>query len=790
VDKKTQVTKGKTMYLLERARLQTPDGQPIPLLSAHLSGDLRGLLFEACVEQRFVNPADTHAEVVYTFPLPWKAVLLGVDVVLGGQRLAGIVVERAQAQEGYEEALADGNAAILLERNPDHSYTLNLGNLAGREACIITLRYAQVLRFEQHSLRLIIPTVLAPCYGDARPHGLPLWYPAFRHSLVAEHPFSLTLQLHGALAQARVFSPSHPVRIEPVESDQGPVLVVSLARQASLDRDCVLVMDAVRQPGLVVAAPDGVAPDRVAALLSFCPRLPEPAAAPLALKMLVDCSGSMAGDSLAAVQQALQWVVRQLAVGDRFSLSRFGGQVEHRSRHLWTVSDRTRSAARRWIAALNADLGGTELEAALASTFSLAPSVRSDVLVLTDGNISAIDSTVALATGSGQRVFVVGMGSSPSEGHLRRLAEATGGACEWVAAGEPAEPAVLRMVARLRSQPATDLRLQWPVGAEPEWVSALPTSVFDGDAVQVFALLKRWPEGEVHLQGRCGGAIEPMGCARLGGPLYAGNALPRMVAFHHVQPPQGSGARAWCEERAVQLALAYQLVTEQTHCLLVHQRPDDSAATDMPWLQPLAPMLPAGWGGTGSVVFARPRRATRALLTADPHAYDLRFLPKASGRPGLPLAVPWIEPTHRVGLTPWEMAQWLKRTPRQSWPTDYAGLTQMGLEPAVVNWLAGVVASHGGAAHPERRVVQAFVHMMSSRDTLVALAWSAGWPHYIRATVWCLGVLWADNGVQVGDGCVDGALVGALQTLLLGITGQAWPRQVCSLRSETGLLQD
>ncbi|MDP4400333.1 VIT domain-containing protein, partial [Escherichia coli] len=84
---------------------------------------------------RFVNPGDEHLEVVYRFPLPWGAVLLGIEVELGGKRLTGAVVARAQAEADYEEALSQGDAAIMLEKNHDDSYCLNLGNLAPRERC-------------------------------------------------------------------------------------------------------------------------------------------------------------------------------------------------------------------------------------------------------------------------------------------------------------------------------------------------------------------------------------------------------------------------------------------------------------------------------------------------------------------------------------------------------------------------------------------------------------------------------------------------------------------------------
>ena len=46
-------------------------------------------------------------------------------------------------------------------------------------------------------------------------------------------------------------------------------------------------------------------------LASFCPHLPAKEAGGMAVKILVDCSGSMAGDSIAAAKRALQAIVQQ-----------------------------------------------------------------------------------------------------------------------------------------------------------------------------------------------------------------------------------------------------------------------------------------------------------------------------------------------------------------------------------------------------------------------------------------------------------------------------------------------
>lgn len=779
----------------ECARLETRNGQAVNLLGVRLSGDLRGLMFEACVEQRFCNPSDRNVEVVYRFPLPWGAVLLGVDVVLGDKHLTGAVVEKKQAEARYEEALSEGNAAIMLEQHSDHSYSLNLGNLAAGEPCTITLRYAQTLQFEQRGMRLLIPTVIAPRYGDALQDGGLMPHQVPSHSLIADYPFELELRLHGELALARAASPSHPVGIAHVQEGASGVLTVSLARRAALDRDFVLVVDQLAHDSMAVVARDCVEPERVAILASFCPRIPAQGSTATAVKVLVDCSGSMAGDSIDAAKRALQAIVLQLGTGDRFALSRFGSTVEHRARGLWKATETTRLAAQRWVGELEADLGGTEMESALSSTFALAQTVSSDVLLVTDGEISTIDRTIESAKASGHRVFVVGIGSSPAEAHLRRLAEATGGSCDFVAPGEAVEPAVLRMFARLRSPRLSDLRLAWPAGITPEWVSPLLPSVFDGDTVNVFAWLRQAPTGDVRLLGQRSGdeAPQEIGRAVLTGEPEAPDTLSRMAAsvrFH------SAGGDVWRGKSAdaIRLAVAYQLVTDKTNFLLVHERVDGEKATDMPLLQPVDQMLPAGWGGTGSVMFSRSsagaptapavfrsvRRSSINLSNLDNDLELPAFLRRQVDSVEADDTRHWAELEHYSGLTPLGVSEWLRTTPMSGWPTTYQGLRQMGLGAWLVDWLELTMATHGGAVHDEQMVVEAFLYLMSRRETRASLAKSEGLLSAFRFTVQRLRGLFASDPAGKSTR-VDRTLVAAMAEALEGMTASAWPDRVLAL---------
>ncbi len=159
----------------ETAILRSTHGETMSLLGVTARGKAVGLHFELAVEQRYRNATGRNLEVVYTFPLPLNAVLLDLEVRLGGKTLKGVVVEKSTGEARYEEALDQGNTAILLEQAGDGLYTVNFGNLMAGEEATIAYRYAERLHFEHGSVRLTIahtrPGSLLPVRADAGAGG-------------------------------------------------------------------------------------------------------------------------------------------------------------------------------------------------------------------------------------------------------------------------------------------------------------------------------------------------------------------------------------------------------------------------------------------------------------------------------------------------------------------------------------------------------------------------------------------------------------------------------------------
>ncbi|MDZ5455273.1 VIT and VWA domain-containing protein [Azohydromonas lata] len=594
------------------------------LLRAHAAARIEGALFETVLTQTYANTGQTPLELIYTFPLPSQAVFLGLETQLGNDLAKGVILPRRQAEQRYDVALQEGDTPVMLERAEDGLLTANLGNLAPGEELDVTLRWGQWLQVEQGRIRAVIPTVVAPRFGT------PTVEPqqATAASLQAEYPLQVTLDVLGELASAEVACQTHRASMRL----QAGALRLTLQGDAALDRDVVFTLQLAPEQALgrALHGRDEVAgSDHHVALAALT--LPEASErGAIALRLVVDCSGSMGGDGIASARRALLRVARWLRPGDRVSYSRFGSTVAHDIAGLQVCDERELARLARHIEATDADLGGTEMEQALHSVFGLGGAdagEEADVLLITDGQVWQAEPLVEAARRSRHRVFAIGVGSAPREGLLQQLVEATGGACEFATPGESLEEAADRSLRRIRQQPWHALRIEWDV--RPQTEDPLPATAFGGDTLLLQALFAGTPARQVQLLARDTRGSE----VRLASVELQQSTQPeilsRSLAARRLSRLQQNA------EAAVSLALAYRLLTAHTCCVLVHERAVDGKVLDPAELQAVPPMMAAGWGATSSVLASDAAVCIRACQTfRDPIAAAYYAVPPVwrSGR--------------------------------------------------------------------------------------------------------------------------------------------------------------
>lgn len=276
------------------------------------------------------------------------------------------------------------------------------------------------------------------------------------------------------------------------------------------------------------------------------------------------------------------------------------------------------------------------------------------------------------------------------------------------------------------------------------------------------------------------------------------------------------------DAEAVALAVAYQLVTDRTNFLLVHARAEGEAPTELPQLHKVAQMLPAGWGGLGSVLAAgcpSPADASAdtgwggadgdlSFALAEPSAnlpspdrpavYRSTYAacaPASGAEPDLdhldipaflrrqvapppPLTPTWGSAAgDNRGLTPFGLSEWLRRTPQTQWPRTYAGLRQIGLGSAVLDRLELVIGIDATGPLEETAVVASFVHVLSQGEMVESLAQSRGSADALKAIATRLRGLVGGRTGTPAPGC-DAALAERITCALHGITAETWPEAV------------
>ncbi|MBB5015430.1 VIT and vWA domain-containing protein [Rehaibacterium terrae] len=565
---------------------------------AHLDVTVRGLDAVVAVSYSFRNAEPKAIEALFTFPMPRSAAFLGLSAEIGGETIEAEVIEARDALRRYDDAISDGDSALLLRQLAPGLLQASLGNVGPGEEARFTLRYALPLTVLERRLRLRLPMNLRPRYGawDLDELDEPV------HDAGVEYALSARLRVEGFLAGASLACVSHPARFE----RRGEVAELALI-DAWLDGDVVVEfgLDAALPP-VGECFPDGdAAGARVQVLL---PPAPDEAQKPLQTILLLDCSGSMAGDAILGCRAALEAVAQALDENDRLQVMRFGSDVHALLRRPIRVGEAVRRSLSELAATVQADLGGTEMGKALGRALDdLAltrdPACAQAIFLVTDGAIQPHDIEHALqrAIDEGVRVFVVAVGSSASLETLEPLATRTRGQLEQVMPGEAIAGAVLSQLRRMRQSSPLTVHFQFETEAGPVEASAL---AYGGDAVGLQLAL---PAPATQVRASCALWNEPLRFALT--PVEASPDRLALLGLARYRATNDEGQQR-------ELALRYRLLTPFTSAILVRRRADGERFEELPAIRPQPQMLSRGMAAaaaSGRVLM--PDAAASALCT-------------------------------------------------------------------------------------------------------------------------------------------------------------------------------
>ena len=578
-----------------------------PLTKTDLQVSITDLVAEYELRHVFTNEGDVAIEAVYSFPVPLDSAFMGMRATLAGETLEAQVMPARRASRQYDDAIVDGNSAVLLERLEPGMLCVNLGNMKPGEQGEIVLRFAALLQSADGMARFSLPLVHRPRYG--RSHLDEITAPS--HDFAIEHPLEATIRVNGLLAGMPVHCTTHGVRF----AMENGSMVLRLGH-AMLDRDLVLgfeLPEDLASQGRLVH--DG---DQSIGVLSFSTLPKSGAKMPTDFCLVLDGSGSMCGDAILQSRQALQAVSAALGDDDRIQVLRFGSTIVPLFRRTLKSTGRVRAALQSLAATVDADLGGTEMGKALDTAINALSDLdgqgRSQAIILvTDGAVQPYEIADAQtkASTAGIRIFVVAVGSSAGADVLAPLAKSTRAVMERAVPAEPIDACVMRQFRRARESNPVNIEIDWGTqDARP-----LPLGVvYPGDAVTAIAFLpsQREFEARVHVPELDDSLIFVLDMIETAPAL-------RAIAGYHAHYHASAKAKE-------DLALRYGLITEETSAVLVKIRAAGEKVEGLPNVIPVAHMVPEGMvcelsaslsdsmGGLAcfSVDFDRPLRSAKS----------------------------------------------------------------------------------------------------------------------------------------------------------------------------------
>lgn len=473
--------------------LFSQDQTPIPLEGVKIECQLIGLAVEMVVIQRYLNIEDKPIEATYLFPLPEEASVCGFNIRIGDRTIRGEIEEREKAFEIYDDAIAQGHGAFLFDQERPNIFQVSVGNVLPGQIVDVEIRMIYEARYNKNSVRMMIPTTVSPRYVPDHATVEQLReFERISPPYQLEVPYGLTIQVDAKMHSPirAIESPSHTVRTEM----NGSRASVTLSQgKTAMDRDFILLLESAdeRQAGAFVSERNGM--DHI--MMELYPKLQEdkePKGRDVIF--LIDCSGSMMGDSIEQARRALDLCVRTLREGDLFQIVRFGSKYEFLSEELLIFSQKTLDETANTVSSMEADLGGTEILEPFQEILRRRGKKHFDLILLTDGEVFNEDEILSLARKNRNhcRIFSFGIGAGSSEFLVRGLAREGRGQAEFIFPGERIEEKVLRQFTRIDSPAVEEIRIDWGDVKVDSAPGDIPP-IFSGDS---FILTGRIEKGQ------------------------------------------------------------------------------------------------------------------------------------------------------------------------------------------------------------------------------------------------------------------------------------------------------
>lgn len=559
------------------------ESEPLPLKATDVRVGIAGIIAEVEVRQHYRNTGSKTLEAVYVFPGSTRAAVHGLDLEIGGRRLAARIAEKEAARRQYEQAKAGHRTAALLEQERPNVFRMNVGHILPGDEVFVTLRYTERIEPVDRVYEFLFPGVVGPRYGNGASSSDTSWSanPHLKPGAAAPAAFSLRVDLAAGLPVKEASSPTHALSIEYPGGDRLRARLKPEETRAG-DRDFVFryrLAGERLESGLLLHEDARTGENHFLLLVQPPARVRPEEIPPRDYVFVVDVSGSMAGFPLDTAKGLLRDLIGGLRPEDRFNVLLFAGDSS-------LLSEASLPATREYLDRATAFIdrerggGGTELGRALERALAQPKEagVSRSIVLVTDGHVNFEREVFGLVRdrlGEGN-LFPLGIGSSVNRFLIEGLARAGRGE-PFIVLGPAEAPAAAGRLREMIASPVLT-RVGLDFGGDFEVHEVSPAGypdVFADRPLAVFGKYRGRPAGEVRVTGLTGGGREvslvvPM--EGKSGGAAANPALPLLWARQRIAERSDDYALSKKDEARAEvtnLGLTHGLLTEFTSFVAV-----------------------------------------------------------------------------------------------------------------------------------------------------------------------------------------------------------------------------
>jgi len=144
---------------------QDTEEVPLPLEHTDVTAGIIGYIASVEVTQQFHNPFDTKIEAKYVFPLPQNAAINDFLMTIGQRTIRGIIRERREAEQIYQQARAQGFVTSLLTQERPNIFTQKVANIEPGRRIDVNIKYFNTLAYVDGWYEFVFPMVVGPRYN-------------------------------------------------------------------------------------------------------------------------------------------------------------------------------------------------------------------------------------------------------------------------------------------------------------------------------------------------------------------------------------------------------------------------------------------------------------------------------------------------------------------------------------------------------------------------------------------------------------------------------------------------